>query len=79
VDRSGSTLRLYADGASLGSGTASGAFFDSTAGVRIGALFTTGNTNFFKGWIDELRVTKGLAVYASDTGYTVPTAAFPRS
>jgi hypothetical protein len=38
--------------------------------------FTTFDLN---GWLDEIRITKGVARYASDSGYTVPTAAFPRS
>ncbi len=29
------------------------------------------------GWIDSYRATIGAARYASDSGYTVPTAAFP--
>jgi hypothetical protein len=29
--------------------------------------------------MEELRITKGVARYASDSGYAVPTAAFPRS
>ncbi len=35
--------------------------------------------HFLIGWLDELRITKGVARYASDGGFTVPTAAFPRS
>lgn len=83
MDREGSTVRLYAGTSGTGATIASGTFAGSTAnppeGVRIGAIFNNANTNFFKGWIDELRITKGRAWYASGSGYTVPTAAFPRS
>jgi hypothetical protein len=47
-------------------------FNDVTATLDIGSAT-------FGGWIDELRITKGVARYASDGGFTVPTAAFPRS
>lgn len=80
VDRTGSTLRLYADGASLGSHTFAGSTSNEAEELRIGAFSASGvGDNFFNGWIDELRITKGVARYASDSGYTVPTAAFPRS
>lgn len=29
------------------------------------------------GWLDEVRITKGVALYASDSGFAVPTAALP--
>ncbi len=83
VDRSGSTVRLYAGtsgiGATLGSDTFSGSTTDAAEGVRIGSIFNNADINFFNGWIDELRITNGAAAYASDSGYPVPTAAFPRS
>ncbi|TIQ46361.1 MAG: hypothetical protein E5X49_02025 [Mesorhizobium sp.] len=37
-----------------------------------------GNGNFGWWWLDELRITKGVARYASDAGFTAPTAAYPR-
>jgi hypothetical protein len=80
VDRSGNVFRIYADGVMITSTTAAVTLQNSTEGLRIGSLFISGaNTNFFNGWIDELRITKGVARYASDSGYAVPTAAFPRS
>lgn len=79
AERSGSTIRLYVDGAMLGSaGSITATIFNSTALFRIGALQSGGLTSFFKGWIDEFRFTKGVARYNSDSGYTVPTSAFPR-
>lgn len=36
-----------------------------------------GPTNDFNGWIDEIRITKGIARYGSGT-FPVPTAPFPR-
>lgn len=74
---SGGTLRIYADGVMIASGSANVTFFNSTDELRIGIIHN--GTNDFNGWMDELRITKGVARYASDSGYTVPTAAFPRS
>jgi hypothetical protein len=33
----------------------------------------------FNGQMDELRIAKGAAIYASDAGFTVPASSFPRS
>jgi hypothetical protein len=44
----------------------------------IGAFENFANM-FWPGWIDEVRFTKGVARYASDAGYIVATAAFPRA
>lgn len=78
VDRDASdNIRLYVDGVMVASATASGGM-DVSAPLRVGvnALSTAGS---WKGWIDEMRITKGVARYASDAGFTVPSAAFPRS
>ncbi|RJT32101.1 LamG domain-containing protein [Mesorhizobium waimense] len=70
-------IRLYVDGVMRASSTpANSAFFNSTATLQIGAFNAA---NFFNGSIDEARITKGVARYASDSGFTVPTEAFPRS
>jgi hypothetical protein len=82
VDRSGNTWRLYRDGTMLQSVTSASTPFDSTTNLRIGASASLDGglaDNFFKGNVDELRITKGVARYAADGGYSVPTAAFPRS
>lgn len=76
AERSGTTMRLYVNGAMLGtSGTNSANLFNASRNLDIGVI----NGSVFGGWLDEIRITKGVARYASDSGYTVPTAAFPRS
>lgn len=74
IDRDASgVLRIYIDGVMRSKDTGfSYNFNDVTATLDIGSAT-------FGGWIDELRITKGVARYASDGGFTVPTAAFPRS
>jgi hypothetical protein len=71
-------IRIYKNGVMLGSATpANSAIFNSASGLGIGC--TPGPGNRLDGWIDELRITKGVARYASDGGYTPAVAAFPRS
>jgi hypothetical protein len=71
-------VRVYANGVMVGSATpADSTMHNSTAALSIGA--DSGGGRSWQGWIDEVRITKGVARYASDSGYTVPTAAFPRS
>lgn len=69
-------LRVYADGAVIaGPTTVSGTFFNSTATLQIagddGNLFNS----FTSGFLDELRITKGVSRYGGT--YTPAVAAFP--
>lgn len=77
VDRDASDdIRLYVDGVVKAGPTATAVtLFDSTADLEIGAVF--GTNNELDGWIDELRITKGVARYGG--AFTPPTEAFPRS
>lgn len=80
VERSGSTWRIYIDGVMLGTQTESITLFNSTSQLYIGGTLSSGGDKLeFNGWIDEVRITKGVARYASDGGYTVATSQFPRS
>jgi hypothetical protein len=78
VDRDGSgNLRLYVDGIMHSKTT--GYTHNIRGGdqpLDIGRV--RGSAFDMNGWIDELRITKGVARYASDSGYLVPPAAFPR-
>lgn len=77
-ERIGTTIRLAADGVELGTATHATGLNNSASVLRVGALFTGGsNTNFFNGWIDDLRITNGEAVYGAT--YAVPTGPFPDS
>lgn len=82
MDRDASgVVRLYADGVMAGKQTITSTFFASSSPLSIGNSLASGVPTTFGwvGWIDELRITKGVARYASDSGFTVPTEAFPRS
>jgi len=73
VSRNGSTIKLFVDGAEQDSATNSASFTVSSGYPLIGADSTTAGN--FTGYINDLRVTKGVARYT--TGFTPPTAAFP--
>ena len=64
-------FELFLDGVSLGTSSAAATFVQ--AAFEIGRR--NGSSNTFEGWIDEVRVLKGIGLYAAP--FTVPTAAFP--
>jgi len=73
VTRAGTTVRLFVDGSEVDSGTNSN---DLTAqNLLVGV--NRGENNFFNGFVDDVRITKGVARYTSN--FTPPTAAFPDS
>lgn len=69
-------LRVYANGAVVGSTSASVAFRDSSVPLAIGGAQSTGFPSH-AGYMDEVRITKGTARYAG--AFTPPVAAFPNS
>ena len=73
----GTKYRLYINGVMVGSSTTLRTISNSTLKLSIGSTDSLGF--IFNGNIDELRLTKGVARYASDAGYTVATSAFPRN
>lgn len=74
VARSGTVLRIFADGVLVGSGTVGSFYDDTTFPLRIGAPLGEAS-RFFHGYIDDLRITKGVARYTAD--FTPPAARFP--
>ena len=63
ISRSGSTLRTFLDGVQATTATVTDNL-TVTANLRVGSAGTT--SNYFKGNIDDLRITKGVARYTSD-------------
>lgn len=72
--KSGTTLTIYINGVAAGSVTDSRTLA-SAAAAYIGATYLGGQP--FNGYIDELRVTKGVARYAAN--FIPPNAPFPNS
>ena len=76
LDYNGTTYRAYVNGTMIGSSTTARTIFNSTHNLNIGS--DNDGSSPLLGYMDELRITKGVARYASDSGFAVPTAAFPR-
>jgi hypothetical protein len=75
VVRSGTTTSIYFNGTSVASGTLTGQAINQVNPTWIGGLNLTGYNNWFNGYIDDLRITKGIARYTAN--FSVPTAQFP--
>ena len=77
IVREGSTMTLYIDGTARGTASNS-TDFDRSRPIRIGNHHGSGSGGYgFQGYIDDFRVTKGLARYTSN--FTPPSAAHPTS
>jgi len=73
ITRSGSTNRAFINGVQLGSNitdSTSWSFSNNTPYIGTNAL-----TNFYGGYMDDIRITNGVARYTAN--FTPPTAAFP--
>lgn len=80
VDRDGSGhWRSYLNGTMANKNTTARTINNGTAQLRIGQRDGGGTLYDLQGYLDETRITKGVARYASDGGFTLQTAAFPRS
>jgi hypothetical protein len=74
VSRSGSTVRVFKDGIQQNTGSNSTAI-NPTAGASRIAESILATIRQFNGYIDDLRITKGIARYTAN--FTPPTAPFP--
>jgi hypothetical protein len=72
LTRSGSTIRLFLNGVIQGSYENSGGLWEAANCPSIGA--DPGLTQKFKGWVDEVRVINGLALWTAN--FAVPTAPY---
>ncbi len=71
ISRSGTTVRVFVNGAQIISTTVSGVINSSGAPMRIGSSAHTGG-QFFTGYISNFRILNGTALYTS--AFTPPTA-----
>lgn len=78
--RDGGTLRFYVDGVQQGTAAISGAIFDGSSDLWIGASPHAGTSaNLWVGRFRACRITKGVARYPSGATYTVPSLPLPTS
>ena len=81
--RTGNTLNLYKNGTLAGTSAFSSTIYNSTSPLAIGAWFggvagvpdTEGGNSLFQGYIDELRITKGVARYTGS--FVTQSSEFP--
>ena len=71
VTRSGTTFRAYKNGTLTDSWTSSASLYTTTNDMSIGKY----NGYYFDGYLDEIRIIKGEAVY-TDSSFEVPTEPF---
>lgn len=72
--RSGNTFHGFFDGSLSFSVNSSNTLYGTSSQVRIGAFNNTGTLGEMDGYVDDFRVTKGVARYTSS--FTPPTASF---
>jgi hypothetical protein len=74
--RSGTSTKLFVDGTQAGSTYTDSTVYTNTSGRPwIGQDSFSSGANFFNGYIDDLRVTRGYARYTAN--FTPPASAFP--
>jgi Concanavalin A-like lectin/glucanases superfamily len=76
IVRSGNSFYFFRDGTQIGTTqTSSGSVHDISGSAVVGLARTSNTLRFMDGWLDDIRVTKGVARYTAN--FTAPTAAFP--
>lgn len=73
VCRSGTSLRFFVDGVQKGSTVTDSVNYGGSGGLRVGYH----SPNYFTGYIDDLRITKGSGAARYTANFTPPAAAFP--
>ena len=77
VTRSGNAYRVFAAGSLIGSNTTPFGPTNSNQPLVFGAINSSGFTQFLNGWMDDWRITNGVARYTG--AFTPPVAPFPNS
>lgn len=78
VDFDGTAYRLYLNGVMTDKFVGVRNIFDPSSVDPSIAANSIGSGFNFVGYIDEVRITRGVARYGSDSGFIIPTVPFPR-
>ena len=71
-------IKIYSNGTSIATGTYATALANPSTPLMVGGIIngqSWNGTSYFNGYLDDLRITKGLARYTAN--FTPPTAALP--
>ena len=74
IARSGSTAKVFIDGTQLGSDITDSTSLSTTSGIYVSAWDISTSDGLNGGWLDEFRVSKGVARWTSD--FTPPTSEY---
>ena len=74
VTRASGTVRAFADGVQVGSDVTNTEDISGSTGVLMIGALNLGPLQYLNGWLDEVRITKGVARYT--TNFTPPTFPF---
>lgn len=78
VSRNDGVLRQFVNGAMVSKDTVTSSNFNSTMSLDTGSYNAGAAGGSFNGYLQELRITKGVGRYGSDSSFAVPTAPYPR-
>tara|TARA_Y100000589_G_scaffold327821_1_gene370472 strand:- start:688 stop:1473 length:786 start_codon:yes stop_codon:yes gene_type:complete len=73
ISREGSSFKVFLDGTSVLTTTNSNPLRDENSALQIGARGQNTASHYFKGYIDDVRITNGVGRYTSN--FTAPTTA----
>ena len=79
VVRYGTSIKIYVDGTSVANSTiGTASIYSNSNTLYIGAIYNSalGTFSYFNGYVDELRISKGIARWTSN--FTPPTSAYRR-
>lgn len=71
----GASFKCYLNGAELYSGTA--AAIDTSSALIVGNVSPVDASRYFQGYVDDIRITKGVARYTADFSASLPTEIIP--
>ena len=74
IVRSGSNFYMFVDGVQRGTWSSAKTVKDAPNGMVVGRGYTDSNSSYTNGWIEELRITKGIARWTA--AFTPPTRAY---
>ena len=75
IVRNGNTATMYLDGVSVGNKDVTGYTYNSVGtGIVVGRQYTDADNCYVNGWLDEFRISKGVARWTSN--FTPPTAEY---